>query len=92
LHVGVLGVSGGAALLGVEKVGKLYRVLYKEDGCVVANHIVVAILGVMLKRKTTRVTVAVVGSTLASHGGKSLENRCLLADLVKELGLAETKK
>jgi hypothetical protein len=46
----------------------------------------------MLERKTTGVAVAVVGSTLTSHGGESKEGRGLLADLVEEFGLAETKK
>lgn len=76
----------------MDEVGELDRVLDKEHGCVVAYHVVVAILSVMLEGEAAGVTVAVVGSTFASHGGEAEEGWGFFADLVEELGLAETKK
>ena len=52
------------ALLGVNEVWELDRILNKEDWRVIANHIVIAFFRVELNRKATRVTVAVVGATL----------------------------
>ena len=91
LHVGVLSVGCGVTLLGVDEVGELDGVLYEEHRGIVTDHIVVSFLGIMLEGKATGVTIAIVGSTLTSDGGEAEEDGGLLADLVEELGLAETK-
>lgn len=76
----------------MDEVGELDGIFDEEHGGVVSDHIVVALFGVMLQGKATGVTVAVVGTTLASNSGETEENGGLLSDLVKELSLAETKK
>lgn len=87
--VWVLDASLGMALLGVDEVRELDGILDEEHGGVVANHIVVALLGVELDGESSWITVAVVGTALASDSGESQENGGLLADLVKEGSLSE---
>lgn len=82
----------GMALLGVDEVRELNRILDEEHRSVVANHVVVALLGVELNRESSGVTVAIVGTALASNGGESQEDWGLLADLIEEGGLCEPIK
>jgi len=91
-RVGVLQVVGRVSLLGVDEVGELDGILDEEYGSVVANHIVVALLGVMLDGEATGVTIAIVGAALTSDGREAGEDGGLFADLVHEFGLAETKE
>jgi hypothetical protein len=91
-RVRVLNARLGMALLGVNEVRELNRILDEEHRSVVANHVVVALLGVELDRKSSGVTVAIVGTALASNGGESQEDWGLLADLIEEGGLCEPIK
>ena len=75
----------------MDEVGELDVILDEEHGSVVADHVVVALLSVMLDGKAAGVTVAIVGTTLAGDGGEAQEDWGLLSDLVHELGLAQTK-
>lgn len=90
-RVWILQVVDWVSLLGVDEVWELDWVLDEENWGVVADHIVVTLLGVMLDGKTTWVTVAIVSTTLSSHSGETEENWGLLANLVQELCLAETE-
>ena len=65
-HVGVLDTGLRVSLLAMNEVGELDGVLDEENRSVVSNHVVVALFSVMLDGETTRVTVAVVGTTLTS--------------------------
>lgn len=91
-RVRVLNARLGMALLGVDEVRELNRILDEEHRSVVANHVVVALLGVELNRESSGVTVAIVGTALASNGGESQEDWGLLADLIEEGGLCEPIK
>lgn len=66
-HVGVLRASLRVSLLAVDEVRELHGVLDEEHGCVVADHIVVALLSVELDGEAAGVTVAVVGAALTGH-------------------------
>src|SRR5450759_4412239 len=59
LHVVIAQVVVGAALLRMDEVGELRRVADEKDRGIVADHVVVAVLGVELERKTARVTSGV---------------------------------
>ena len=89
-HVGVLNASDWVTLLGVNEVGELDRILDKEDGSVVANHVVVALLSEVLYCESTWVTIAVIGTALAGDSGETQEYWGSLSDCVHESSLAET--
>ena len=91
-HVGVLHAGLRVTLLAVDEVGELDGVLDEEDGGVVTDHIVVALLGVVLDGEATGVTVAIVGTALTSNSGEAEEDWGPLANGVHESGLAETSK
>ena len=90
-HVGVLHAGLWVSLLAVDEIGELDGVLDEEDWGVVADHIVVALLGVMLDGEAARVTVAIVGAALAGDGREAKEDGCALANGVHEGSLAESK-
>lgn len=71
----------------MNEIWELDWVLNEEYWCVVTDHIVVALFGVMLYSKSTWITVTIVGSTLTSNSGEAEEDWGLFADLVQELGL-----
>ena len=66
-HVRVLHTGLRVPFLAMDEVRELDWVLDEKDGCVVTDHIIVALLRVVLEGETTRVTIAIVGSALASH-------------------------
>lgn len=88
-HVGVLDASLRVSLLAVDEVGELDRVLDEEHRGVVADHIVVALLGVVLDGETAGVTVAIVGAALTSDSREAEEDGRPLANGVHEGGLGE---
>ena len=88
-HVGVLHTRLRVSLLAVDEVRELDRVLDKEHGGVVTDHVVVALLRIVLDGETARVTVAIVGTALAGDSRESQENGGSLADGVHEGGLGE---
>jgi hypothetical protein len=90
--VWVLDASLWVALLRVDKVRELDGILDEEDWSVVANHVVVAFLRVELYGESTRVTVAVIGTTFSSNSRKSQEKWSLLSNLVEESRLRESLK
>ena len=51
----------------MDEVRELDGVLDEEDGRVVADHVVVALLSVVLDGEAAGVSVAVVGAALPSH-------------------------
>jgi hypothetical protein len=77
------------SLLAMEEVWELHGVLDEEDWGVVANHVVVSFFGVELDGESTRISVAIVGSTLSSNGGESEEDWSSLANLAEEGCLGE---
>src|SRR5271166_513589 len=70
----------------MNEVGKLDRVLNKENGDIVANQIEIALPGVELGREAAHITRQVAGAGAASNGGDAYEHRSLLADPLKEIG------
>src|SRR5450759_4232456 len=65
LHVVIAKVVVGTALLRVDEVGELRGVANEKDGSVVADHVVIAVLGVELERKYAWVTSSAGGAQLA---------------------------
>ena len=68
LHVVVAGMGVGSPLLAVDEVLELLRVPDEEDRRVVADQVVVALVGVELDREPARVARGVRAAELASHG------------------------
>jgi hypothetical protein len=58
-------------LLRVDEVGELDWILDEKDGSVVANHVVVSLLGKVLDCESTWVTFAVIGTALAGDSGEA---------------------
>lgn len=69
----------------VDQVGELHRVLDEEHGDVVAHQIPVAFLGVELHRKSAYIARRIHRAGAPCDGGKTREQRCLLADFGKDL-------
>ena len=69
---------------GMDKVGKLHRILDEEDRNVVADDVEVAFVGVELGGEPSHVTGRVDGSTLASNSREANKNWRLLARLAQE--------
>ena len=84
--VGLLQLVLRVALLGVNEIAKFFGVLDKEHWGVVPDQVPVAVLGVELHRKATRVTLCVSAAFFTAHGGEAHEHPRLLADLTEELG------
>ena len=94
-HVRVLHTGLRVPFLAVDEVRELDWVLDEKDRCVVTDHIIVALFRVVLEGETTRVTIAIVGTPLASHCREAQEDGCTLANGVHEGCFAEpnnTKK
>ena len=75
LHVVGAQAGVGQALLGVDEVLELRRVADEEDRRVVADQVVVALLGVELQREAARVAHGVGEALLAGHGREAGEHR-----------------
>ena len=84
LHVVAAQARVGHALLRVDEVLKLGRVADEEDRCVVADQVVVALLGVELEGKTARVAVGIGIALLTRHRGEAGKHGRALAHLVEE--------
>ena len=89
-HVGVLNSSLWVSLLAMDEVWELHWIFDEEDWCVVSDHVVVALLGVVLDGESTWVSIAIVGSTFSSNSGESEEDWSSLANLAQEVCLGET--
>ncbi len=61
-------IGAGVTLLRVDEIGKLVRVPHKEDGCVVADKIPIALICINLERETTHVAFRVRGAAFARNG------------------------
>jgi hypothetical protein len=68
----------------VDEVLELDRVAHEERRRVVADEVVVALVGVELEREPARVADRVGAAHLAGHGGEAGEDRRALADLREE--------
>jgi len=87
LHVRVVSAGLRMSLLTVKEIGEFHRVLDEKDGRIVSNHVIVALLSVMLESETTRVTIAVTSTSLASYCGEAEEHWSALSNLVHEFCL-----
>ena len=58
---------GYSPLLGVDEVGEFCRIAQKEDGGIVVDHIPVAFIRAELDRKSTRISSAVMATTLSAY-------------------------
>ena len=87
----VPGILGGlvtglwVSFLGMEEVRELDWISDEEDWSVVADHIVVSLLGVELDGKSSWISLAVVSTTLASNGGEAEEAWSSLTNSIKEV-------
>ncbi len=81
LHVVVAQAVSAAALLRADEVRELHRVADEEDRGVVADEIVVALIGVELQRESARVAPRVGRALLAGDGREAREHLGLLAGL-----------
>ncbi len=86
-HVGRLQVALRVALLGVDEVRELDRVLDEEHRGIVADQVPVAFLGIEAQREATRVTLGVGAAFLAADGREAQEYRGGLADFREQLRL-----
>ena len=86
LHVVVTQARAGQSLLTTDEVGELDRVLDEEDRGVVADEVVVPVLGVELHGKSARVAPGVRAALFACDSGESDKRLGGLARL-KELRL-----
>ncbi len=77
------------ALLRVDEVGELDRVLDEEHRGVVADEVVVALLGVELHREAARVADRVRAAEGVGHGGEAQEDLGAPADRAQEVGVRE---
>ena len=66
-HVWIGQVGGGVSLLTVEEVWELNWIVNKEHWGVVANHVVIAFLGVELNSKATRITDSIGSASLTGN-------------------------
>jgi hypothetical protein len=85
-HSGILQVGARVSLLGVDERGELDAVTDKEDGCVVPNHIPIALLSVELDAEASRVAGGIGGALLPADGGKADGYVGSFADLAEEVG------
>ena len=64
----------------------------EKDWSVVSNHVVVAFFSVELYRESTRVSIAIIGSTFSSDSGESEEDVGLLPDGAEEVSFGPSKR
>src|SRR5690242_705737 len=67
-------ISGWEPLLAADEVRELHRVADEEDRRVVADQVVVALLGVELQREAAHVAPGVGAARLARDGGEACEH------------------
>lgn len=89
LHVGIVGSLNRARLLRVDEVGELNGVLNEEDGGVVSDHVVVALLSVELNSEPTGISDGIRSTSLTSNSGETEEARSALTYFVEEVGLGK---
>src|SRR5690349_16490171 len=65
----------------MNQIGKFHRVLNEKNGNVVADQIKIALIGIELDRKTSRIAHGVGGSAFAKDDREAHENRRALARL-----------
>ena len=87
LHVVAAHAGVGQTQLRVDEVGELHRVAHEEDRRVVADDVVVALLGVELDGDAAHVAVRVGGALVGGHDREAQEQRRALANFVEEGGL-----
>lgn len=51
----------------MNEIGELNGIFDEEDGCIVANHVVVTFFSIVLDGKATGIAVTIVGSSLAGY-------------------------
>src|SRR3546814_9883187 len=74
LHVIVAQARIGKSLLAADEVRKLHRVAHEEDRRVVADQIVVALVGVELQREAAHVAPGIRAAHLARDGRKARQH------------------
>ena len=87
LHVVAAHAGVGQTQLRVDEVGEFHRVTHEEDRRVVADDVVVALLGVELDGDAAHVAVRVGGALVGGHDREAQEQRRALANFVEEGGL-----
>lgn len=85
-HGGILQVGLGVPLLSVDKQRELGRVSDEEDWGVVEHPVPVALLGVELDGKATRITSAVGRALLSTHGREAGDELGFLSHALEHIG------
>ena len=71
----------------MNQIGKLYRVLNKEDRHIVAHQVPIAFVGVELDSEAAHITRGVFGAALTGHGREADEHRRNLSGFLERRGL-----
>lgn len=66
-HVRVMKIGLRVSLLGVNEVRELHGILDEEDGCVVANHVIVSFLSIEFNSESSRVSFSISSSSFTGN-------------------------
>ena len=84
-HGGIFQVGLGVPLLGMDEDGELGRIPHEKDGSVVEHPVPVALFGVELEGKPTRVTSTVGGALFATDCRETSKHLGFLADSLEHV-------
>ena len=85
-HVGILQMGLRITLLGVDETREQNGITNEEDGCVVANQIPNAIIGVELHGEAARIASSISRTALTADSRETNSHWRALLDLLKDLG------
>ena len=76
----------------MDEIRELDWVLDEEDGCIVADHVVVSLLSIELERETSGVSGSVSGTLFSSDGREAEQGWCAFSNLVQESSLGVPRR
>lgn len=88
-HGRILKIRLGVPLLRMNKHGELARIADEEDGRVVEDPVMVALVGVELDGEATGIAGGIWGTLLAADGGEAGDAVCLFADSAEHVHAGE---
>ena len=87
--IGAAQVGGGMPLLGVDEVRELGWVAQEKYGCVVGDHVPIALFRAELDAKASRIASTVVGTGFATDRREADRDGAFFACLAEDIGLAK---
>jgi hypothetical protein len=78
------------SFLAVNKVRELNRVSDEEDGCVIADHVIIAFFSVKFQREAPWIPSNIWESFLSSHSRESCKHRSSLTNCIKEFSFSKS--